>query len=104
MSEPDDAAAIRRDLHRHAFAHAAEAAEQVVGQELEIPGDGAVGLGLAGPRGLAADGGLLDGGFRGLLRLGFDGLLFRNGLPGNLLLGTLHKFLPYSGLTAWRHV
>ena len=25
MRQPDDAAAVRRDLHRHAFAHAAEA-------------------------------------------------------------------------------
>ena len=33
-------------------------------EQLEIPGDGAVGLGLAGLRGLAADGRFLDGGFR----------------------------------------
>ena len=43
VRQPDDAAAVRRDLHRHAFAHAAEAVEQVVGEQLEIPGDGAVG-------------------------------------------------------------
>jgi hypothetical protein len=75
--ERDDAAAVGGDLHRHAFAHAAEAVEQVVGQQLEIPGDSAVGAGLAG---LPAHGGLLDG--RRFLR----GLCFQNLLLGNRLL------------------
>ena len=39
MRQPEDAAAVRRDLDRHAFAHAAEAVEQVVAEQLEIPGD-----------------------------------------------------------------
>src|SRR5262245_14924829 len=39
MREPEDAAAVGRDLDRHAFAHAAEAVEQVMADELEIPGD-----------------------------------------------------------------
>ena len=45
MRQPDDAAAVFGDLHRHAFAHAAEAAEIVLRQQLEIPGDGFAGLG-----------------------------------------------------------
>ena len=49
VREPDDAAAVGRDLHRHAFAHAAEAVEQVVGEQLEIPGDDAVGAGACRP-------------------------------------------------------
>ena len=53
-----------------------------------------------GLTGLAADGWLLDGGFRGLRGLGLHRLLFGNRLLGSLLLGTLHKFLPTSGLTA----
>ena len=43
VREPDDAPAVRRDLHRHAFAHAAEAVELVLGEQLEIPAHGAVG-------------------------------------------------------------
>jgi len=39
MRKPDDAPAVRRDLHRHAFAHAAEAAELVMRELLEIPAD-----------------------------------------------------------------
>src|SRR5262249_32539951 len=39
MREPEDAAAVGRDLDRHAFAHAAETVEQVMADELEIPGD-----------------------------------------------------------------
>src|SRR5712692_7648899 len=39
VREPEDAAAVGGDLDRHAFAHAAEAVEQVVGDEPEIPGD-----------------------------------------------------------------
>ena len=45
VSEPDDAPAVGRDLHRHAFAHAAETAEHIVGQKLEIPGDGSIAVG-----------------------------------------------------------
>jgi len=45
MRQPDDAAAVRRDLHRHALAHAAEAAKHVVRQELEVPDDGLIALG-----------------------------------------------------------
>jgi len=45
MREPDDAPPVRRDLHRHALAHAAEAAEQVVRQKFEIPDDGLIALG-----------------------------------------------------------
>ena len=45
MRQPDDAAAVGRDLHRHALAHAAKAAEHVVRQQLEIPGDGLIALG-----------------------------------------------------------
>ena len=37
VREPDDASPIGRDLHRHAFTHAAEAAELVLGEQLEIP-------------------------------------------------------------------
>ena len=40
VRQPDDAAAVFGDLHAHAFAHAAEAAEIVLRQQLEIPGDG----------------------------------------------------------------
>ena len=40
MREPDDAAAILRDLDRHALAHAAEAREFVMAEQLEIPQDG----------------------------------------------------------------
>src|SRR5262249_50559821 len=39
MREPEDAAAVGRDLDRHAFAHAAQTVEQVMADELEIPGD-----------------------------------------------------------------
>ena len=39
VREPEDAAAVGRDLDRHAFAHAAEAVEQVMADELEIPGN-----------------------------------------------------------------
>ena len=39
VRQPDDAAAVRRDLDRHAFAHAAEAIELVLGEQLEIPAD-----------------------------------------------------------------
>jgi hypothetical protein len=39
VGEPEDAAAVRRDLDRHAFAHAAEALQLMLGQQLEIPGD-----------------------------------------------------------------
>src|SRR5262249_5798880 len=39
MREPEDAPAVRRDLDRHAFAHAAKAVEQVMGDELEVPRD-----------------------------------------------------------------
>ncbi len=42
MRQPDDTAAVRRDLDRHAFAHAAEAVELVLGEQLEIPADGFV--------------------------------------------------------------
>ena len=41
-----NAAAVRRDLHRHAFAHAAEALQQIGAIVLEIPGDDAVRAGL----------------------------------------------------------
>jgi hypothetical protein len=37
VRKPDDAAAVLRDLHRHALAHAAEAIELVMGDELEVP-------------------------------------------------------------------
>src|SRR5262249_17914751 len=37
--EREDTAAVGRDLDRHAFAHAAETVEQVMADELEIPGD-----------------------------------------------------------------
>ena len=40
VREPEDAAAVGRDLDRHAFAHAAEAVEHVMGEQLEVPGDG----------------------------------------------------------------
>src|SRR5262245_7759344 len=39
MREPEDAAAVGCDLDRHAFAHAAETVEQMMADELEIPGD-----------------------------------------------------------------
>jgi len=39
VREPEDAAPSGRDLDRHAFAHAAEAVEQVVAEQLEVPGD-----------------------------------------------------------------
>src|SRR6516165_11344103 len=39
MREPEDTAAVGRDLDRHAFAHAAETVEQMMADELEIPGD-----------------------------------------------------------------
>jgi hypothetical protein len=39
MREPDDAPAVLRDLDRHALAHAAEAGELVMGEQLEIPFD-----------------------------------------------------------------
>ena len=42
MRQPDDAPSVGRDLHRHALAHAAEAAEHVVRQKLEIPDDGLI--------------------------------------------------------------
>ena len=42
VREPEDAAAVGRDLDRHAFAHAAEAVERVLADEPEIPGDGLV--------------------------------------------------------------
>jgi hypothetical protein len=37
MSEPDDAAAVLGDLDRHALAHAPEAAQLMMGEQLEIP-------------------------------------------------------------------
>ncbi len=39
MRQPHDAAAVLGDLTCHAFAHAAEAAQFVLGQQLEIPGN-----------------------------------------------------------------
>jgi DNA-directed RNA polymerase subunit N (RpoN/RPB10) len=36
MREPEDAAPVRRDLHRHAFAHAAEPVEFVMAEQFEI--------------------------------------------------------------------
>jgi hypothetical protein len=39
MRDPGDAAAVLGQLHCDAFAHAAEAAEIVLRQQLEIPGD-----------------------------------------------------------------
>ena len=39
VRQPQDAAAVGRDLHRHALAHAAEALQLVLRQQLEIPGD-----------------------------------------------------------------
>jgi hypothetical protein len=44
MREPDDAPPVFGDLHRHAFAHAAEAAELVLRQQLEIPAHRLAGL------------------------------------------------------------
>src|SRR4029079_14049365 len=38
MREPEDAAAIRRNLDGHSFAHAAETVELVVREKIEIPG------------------------------------------------------------------
>ncbi len=38
VREPQDAAAVLGDLDRHALAHAAEAVELVVGEELEVRG------------------------------------------------------------------
>ena len=43
VRQPDDAPAVGRDLDRHAFAHAAEAVERVLGEQLEVPGDRIVG-------------------------------------------------------------
>ena len=40
VRQPDDAPPVLGDLYRHAFAHAAEAAESVLGEELEVPDDG----------------------------------------------------------------
>ena len=98
VRQPDDAPAVGRDLHRHALAHAAEAVEHVVGQELEVPGDDSVG---AGARGVAADGGLVNGGgFRGLDNLLdnlLGNLLGRRLLGCSLLLGTFHNHLPTGG-------
>ena len=42
VREPQDAAAVLGDLDRHALAHAAEAVELVVGQQLEVLADGLV--------------------------------------------------------------
>ena len=42
VREPDDAPPVGRDLHRHAFAHAAETVELVLGEQLEIPAHGLV--------------------------------------------------------------
>ena len=70
MRQPDDAAPVGRDLHRHALAHAAEAVQLVLGQQLEIPEDRLV---LAGPeRAFFRDGHvvLLDCAGRDLARLG----------------------------------
>jgi hypothetical protein len=39
VRKPDDAPAVLGDLHRHSFTHAAEAAEVVLREKLEIPGD-----------------------------------------------------------------
>src|SRR5262249_47835394 len=39
MREPEDATAVGCDLDRHAFAHAPEPVEQMMADELEIPGD-----------------------------------------------------------------
>ena len=44
VRQPQDAAAILGDLDRHALAHAAEAVELVVGQELEVPDRRLVGI------------------------------------------------------------
>ena len=38
VREPEDAAAVRRDLDRHAFAHAAETLQFMLGEKLEVPG------------------------------------------------------------------
>ena len=38
MREPQDAAAVLRELHRHAFAHAAEPLERIMPEQFEIPG------------------------------------------------------------------
>ena len=43
VREPQDAAAVRRDLDRHALAHAAEPLQLVLCQELEVPGDRLIG-------------------------------------------------------------
>src|SRR4051794_12303045 len=42
MREPQDAAAVGHDLDGHAFAHSAKTIERMVGDEIEIPGDGLV--------------------------------------------------------------
>ena len=44
VRQPGDAAAVLGELHRDAFAHAAEAAEIVLRQQLEIPGHGLAAL------------------------------------------------------------
>src|SRR5205814_8989484 len=38
MREPQDAAAVLRELHRHAFAYAAEPLERIMPEQFEIPG------------------------------------------------------------------
>src|SRR5258705_5385350 len=43
VRQPDDPPAVGRDLDRHAFAHAAEAVQRVLGDELEVPGNRIVG-------------------------------------------------------------
>src|SRR5262245_46205566 len=88
VREPQDAAAVGRDLDRHAFAHAAEAVEQVMAEQLEIPGDRAAvalrcGLGRDRPARLLRRGLLCRRLLRRLL-LGDDllcGLLLRDFLP-----------------------
>ncbi len=68
VRQPEDAAAVRRDLNRHALAHAAEPVEQVVAEQLEIPGDG---LAVAAQRALSG---------RRCLRRGLlGGCFFRGG-------------------------
>ena len=95
MRQPDDAPAVRRDLDRHAFAHAAEAVERVLGEQLEIPGDRVVGAGLTG---LAAYGWLLDedfavfGGFN-LLSVFF----LATDYVAAFKMVRFNKFLPTSG-------
>ena len=48
MRQPQDAAAVLRELHRHALAHAAEAVERVLGKEAEIPDRGKFHAGVLG--------------------------------------------------------